>query len=133
MEGPLYHLVPRASWDVHKRSKTPYFPPTYEQVRSSSMSSADYQMKFNSYRIDLISCGLRQDGFIHLTKDPKFLIGVANNFYSSRNPWEWICLRINPAGLTSLVINTVVFKASQIMVKTHSVLGLNLSICSGAL
>ncbi len=46
---------------------------------------------------------LLQDGFIHLTKDAKFLIGVANNFYMSKNPWDWICLRIDPGKLTSEV------------------------------
>jgi len=72
-----------------------------------------------------------------LTKDPNFLIGVANNFYSARNPWEWICLRINPAGLTSEVINTINHLQGKPIVhgnlKMQSVLGLKLSKCSGAL
>ena len=44
-----------------------------------------------------------QDGFIHLTKDPAFLLGVANNFYLAKEPWEWLCLRIQPDQLTSEV------------------------------
>ena len=44
-----------------------------------------------------------QDGFIHLTQDPQFLIGVANNFYLAKDPWEWICLRIDPAALQAPV------------------------------
>ncbi|CAL8463589.1 g3123 [Coccomyxa elongata] len=74
MTEPLYHLVPKDSWIEHQQSRKPYFPPTYDQ-----------------------------DGFIHLTKDPNFLLGVANNFYSSKDPWEWICLRIDPSRLTSEV------------------------------
>ncbi|KAK9917554.1 hypothetical protein WJX75_005714 [Coccomyxa subellipsoidea] len=74
MDKPLYHLVPENSWLSHKQSRTPYFPPTYQQ-----------------------------DGFIHLTKDANFLVGVANNFYTSKDPWEWICLRIDPRKLTSEV------------------------------
>jgi uncharacterized protein (DUF952 family) len=44
-----------------------------------------------------------QDGFIHLTKDPAFLLGVANNFYLAKDPWEWLCLRIEPSRLSSEV------------------------------
>ena len=30
-------------------------------------------------------------------------VGVANNFYMAKDPWTWICLRIDPALLTSEV------------------------------
>ncbi len=29
---PLYHMVPRASWETLKSKKEPYFPSTYKQV-----------------------------------------------------------------------------------------------------
>lgn len=69
--GDLFHLVPKDTWVEHKAAETPYYPNTYEQ-----------------------------DGFTHLTKDPGFLLGVANNFYRATTPWNWICLRIDPKKLT---------------------------------
>lgn len=50
---------------------------------------------------------LAQDGFTHLTKDPSFLLGVANNFYRATTPWQWICLRIDPSKLTHEVLGAL--------------------------
>ena len=52
MADHLYHLVPQSTWQACKQAGKQYFPPTYSQ-----------------------------DGFIHLTKDPKLLLPVANHFY----------------------------------------------------
>jgi uncharacterized protein (DUF952 family) len=50
--APLYHLVPEAAWRAAKEEGGGiYTPPTYAQ-----------------------------DGFTHLTADPKLLLGVANHF-----------------------------------------------------
>eukprot|EP00603_Paraphysomonas_imperforata_P009313 CAMPEP_0114428946 /NCGR_PEP_ID=MMETSP0103-20121206/9211_1 /TAXON_ID=37642 ORGANISM="Paraphysomonas imperforata, Strain PA2" /NCGR_SAMPLE_ID=MMETSP0103 /ASSEMBLY_ACC=CAM_ASM_000201 /LENGTH=125 /DNA_ID=CAMNT_0001598225 /DNA_START=148 /DNA_END=525 /DNA_ORIENTATION=- len=54
--------------------KSEYFPPTYDQ-----------------------------DGFIHATAEPKFLLQVGNNFYKSVRG-DWICLKIDVTKLTSRVI-----------------------------
>ncbi|KAG2438500.1 hypothetical protein HXX76_005051 [Chlamydomonas incerta] len=50
--APLYHLVQESIWTKCKADGSAYYPPTYEQ-----------------------------DGFIHLTADPRFLLGVGNQFY----------------------------------------------------
>ncbi|PNW81813.1 hypothetical protein CHLRE_06g261350v5 [Chlamydomonas reinhardtii] len=50
--APLYHLVQESIWAKCKAEGTAYFPPTYDQ-----------------------------DGFIHLTAEPRFLLGVGNQFY----------------------------------------------------
>ncbi|KAK9815700.1 hypothetical protein WJX72_008279 [[Myrmecia] bisecta] len=71
--GLLYHLVPHGTWETHKSSKTAYFPPTYEQ-----------------------------DGYIHLTKEPAFLLQVANHFYTDV-PGPWVVLCIDSSKLTSEV------------------------------
>jgi uncharacterized protein (DUF952 family) len=54
MLAVVYHLVPKEEWTKCKSSMKPYFPPTYGA-----------------------------DGFIHLTKDPKLLLDVANHFYTN--------------------------------------------------
>mmetsp|Transcript_35177 Transcript_35177/g.111185 ORF Transcript_35177/g.111185 Transcript_35177/m.111185 type:complete len:152 (+) Transcript_35177:180-635(+) len=71
--GALYHLVPAEVWAALKAAGTPYFPPTYEG-----------------------------DGFIHLTKDPQLLLGVANHFYTDV-PGAYVVLVIDSARLTSEV------------------------------
>lgn len=48
-----------------------------------------------------------QDGFIHLTEDPSALETVFNTFYTAKEPWEWTCLVIDPAKLTSKVRTVV--------------------------
>ncbi|KAG2430658.1 hypothetical protein HYH02_013656 [Chlamydomonas schloesseri] len=50
--APLYHLVQESIWAKCKADGAAYYPPTYEQ-----------------------------DGFIHLTADARFLLGVGNLFY----------------------------------------------------
>ena len=39
-----------------------------------------------------------QDGFIHATAEPVFLLGVANHFYKN-SEGDWICLRIDTHSL----------------------------------
>lgn len=48
----------------------------------------------------LISC--LQDGFIHLTKDPAFLLGIGNHFYKGVKD-DFLLLCLDPARLTSKV------------------------------
>jgi len=72
-DNVLYHLVPKASWDETRAAGKPYFPPTYEQ-----------------------------DGFIHLTKEPELLLGVANHFYKDV-VGEYVVLCIDHGKLTSAV------------------------------
>lgn len=43
-----------------------------------------------------------QDGFIHLTADPKLLLEVANRFYQN-STGDWEVLVIDPAKLTAEV------------------------------
>mmetsp|Transcript_37989 Transcript_37989/g.63874 ORF Transcript_37989/g.63874 Transcript_37989/m.63874 type:complete len:478 (+) Transcript_37989:188-1621(+) len=73
MSGSLYHLVPKTTWIKSKLFGQPYFPPTYDA-----------------------------DGFIHLTKDPKLLLPVANHFYSDV-PGDFLVLCIDSTKLTSEV------------------------------
>ena len=61
-----------------------------------------------------------QDGFTHLTKDPAFLLGVANNFYRATTPWNWICLRIDPKKLSHEVLATSVLKGELFFVHNPS-------------
>ncbi|GLC45007.1 hypothetical protein PLESTB_001744300 [Pleodorina starrii] len=70
----LYHMVQKDLWISAKRSKQPYFPPTYEQ-----------------------------DGFIHLTADPGFLLGIGNHFYRGV-PGDFLLLVLDPAKLTAKVV-----------------------------
>lgn len=65
---------PQATWEHCVSTSAPYYPSTYEQ-----------------------------DGFIHLTKDPSFLLKVANHFYREPADTEWILLVIDGAKLTSEV------------------------------
>eukprot|EP00123_Amoebidium_parasiticum_P008094 comp18570_c0_seq1/m.20069 comp18570_c0_seq1/g.20069 ORF comp18570_c0_seq1/g.20069 comp18570_c0_seq1/m.20069 type:complete len:128 (-) comp18570_c0_seq1:327-710(-) len=51
-DNMLYHLVPLSTWSECKATGKEYYPATYAK-----------------------------DGFIHLTKEPRFLLSVANNFY----------------------------------------------------
>ena len=44
-----------------------------------------------------------QDGFIHLTEDPSALETVFNTFYTAKEPWDWVCLVVDPAKLNSMV------------------------------
>lgn len=66
-KSSLFHLCKEALWNESKLSGQPYTPPTYEQ-----------------------------DGFVHLTEDPKLLLTVANHFYAD-DPVEntWIVLVIS--------------------------------------
>lgn len=66
----LYHLVPKESWSATRAAGKAYYPPTYEQ-----------------------------DGFIHLTKEARLLLGVANHFYTDI-PGEYVVLALDPAKLT---------------------------------
>ena len=70
----LYHMCPKSTWDDCKATNTPYYPPTYHQ-----------------------------DGFIHLTGDPKLLIQVANHFYQNEKG-DWIVLLIDENRLSSKVV-----------------------------
>ncbi|GIL77878.1 hypothetical protein Vretimale_6508 [Volvox reticuliferus] len=72
--SPLYHMVQKEIWVTAKQSNQPYFPPTYEQ-----------------------------DGFIHLTADPGFLLGIGNHFYRSV-PGDFLLLVLDPAKLTAKVV-----------------------------
>eukprot|EP00240_Pyramimonas_obovata_P005385 CAMPEP_0118927298 /NCGR_PEP_ID=MMETSP1169-20130426/4799_1 /TAXON_ID=36882 /ORGANISM="Pyramimonas obovata, Strain CCMP722" /LENGTH=412 /DNA_ID=CAMNT_0006869039 /DNA_START=96 /DNA_END=1330 /DNA_ORIENTATION=- len=71
MSGTLYHLVPKTTWIKSKLFGEDYFPPTY-----------------------------KQDGFIHLTEDPKMLLEVANQFYTDV-PGDFLVLCIDSTKLTS--------------------------------
>ena len=69
----------------------------------------------------LLSCGFMwvgvQDGFIHLTADPKLLLEVANRFYvASQGDWE--VLVIDPAKLTAEVrkVSRMLFAAGRLFV-----------------
>ena len=62
---PLYHLVPKSSWETVPPGGT-YEPPTYEQ-----------------------------DGFTHLTSCPSHLLPVGNRFYREPRGEEWVCLEID--------------------------------------
>ena len=44
----------------------------------------------------------QQDGFIHLTKDPQFLIGIGNHFYKDIQG-DFILLVLDPTKLTAKV------------------------------
>ncbi|GLI63085.1 hypothetical protein VaNZ11_005987 [Volvox africanus] len=71
---PLYHMVQKELWVAAKESNQPYFPPTYDQ-----------------------------DGFIHLTADPAFLLGIGNHFYRSVGG-DFLLLVLDPAKLTAKVV-----------------------------
>ncbi len=43
-----------------------------------------------------------QDGFIHLTADPDFLLGIGNHFYRDV-PGQFLLLVLDPAKLTAKV------------------------------
>jgi uncharacterized protein (DUF952 family) len=44
-----------------------------------------------------------QDGFVHATAEPKFLLMVGNNFYKNVLG-DWICLKIDVRKLSSPVV-----------------------------
>ncbi len=50
----------------------------------------------------MLSMSNRQDGFVHLTADPKLLLEVANRFYIDV-PGDWMVLVIEASKLTSEV------------------------------
>ena len=62
---PIFHMCEVTLWESSKE-KGSYVPPTYEQ-----------------------------DGFIHATAEPQFLIDVANHFYRE-STGDWICIKIDP-------------------------------------
>jgi uncharacterized protein (DUF952 family) len=66
----LYHMCDEEEWK-QALVDGKYVPPTFEQ-----------------------------DGFIHATAEPQFLIEVANHFYQS-SKGKWICLKIDPNSLGS--------------------------------
>uniref|UniRef100_A0A383VBQ5 DUF952 domain-containing protein n=1 Tax=Tetradesmus obliquus TaxID=3088 RepID=A0A383VBQ5_TETOB len=72
--GTLYHLVQQEVWQQCKAAAQPYFPPTYGA-----------------------------DGFIHLTKEPQLLLGVANHFYTTV-PGTFLVLAIDSTKLSSKVV-----------------------------
>ena len=114
--GDLFHLVPKDTWVEHKAAETPYYPNTYEQVKGCACFDCCWCHTYSAHGLAftwrelslpqslLLFLSTRklsvQDGFTHLTKDPGFLLGVANNFYRATTPWNWICLRIDPKKLT---------------------------------
>ncbi|KXZ52180.1 hypothetical protein GPECTOR_10g809 [Gonium pectorale] len=67
-------MVQAELWRAAKDSGKPYFPPTYEQ-----------------------------DGFIHLTADPKFLLGIGNHFYRTVQG-EFLLLVLEPERLAAKVV-----------------------------
>lgn len=71
--GKLYHMVELARWRACQAAQEKYVPPTY-----------------------------KQDGFIHLTSDPKMLLAVANHFYTAA-PGDWVVLVIDPTKLSACV------------------------------
>ncbi|GIL50054.1 hypothetical protein Vafri_6355 [Volvox africanus] len=73
-DAPLYHMVQKELWVAAKESNQPYFPPTYDQ-----------------------------DGFIHLTADPAFLLGIGNHFYRSVRG-DFLLLVLDPGKLTAKVV-----------------------------
>jgi uncharacterized protein (DUF952 family) len=74
MSNKLYHLVQKSVWQAAKQSGNEYYPFTYQQ-----------------------------DGFIHLTKDPQFLLGVGNHFYQAV-PGDYLLLVIDAEKLKAKVI-----------------------------
>mmetsp|Transcript_22891 Transcript_22891/g.58383 ORF Transcript_22891/g.58383 Transcript_22891/m.58383 type:complete len:144 (-) Transcript_22891:346-777(-) len=75
MSAPLYHLVAADLWSEAKQQGKSYFPPTYAQ-----------------------------DGFIHLTADPEFLLGVGNRFYKNSPHKEWLLLVLDASKLSAKVV-----------------------------
>jgi uncharacterized protein (DUF952 family) len=75
----LYHMCDVEDWNEQIASNGFYVPPTYEQ-----------------------------DGFIHATAVPSFLLGVANHFYKD-STGSWICLKIDP---NSFAMGKVIYEAA---------------------
>ena len=69
VEPLIYHMCIKSEWEKQCEETGHYVPPTYDQ-----------------------------DGFIHATAEPEFLLGVANHFYKE-SKGDWICLRIDPHSL----------------------------------
>ncbi|GAX75273.1 hypothetical protein CEUSTIGMA_g2718.t1 [Chlamydomonas eustigma] len=74
MTNDLYHLVQRSVWQAVKEAGVEYYPSTYQQ-----------------------------DGFIHLTKDPQFLLGIGNHFYKAVQG-EYLLLVLDAEKLKAKVI-----------------------------
>eukprot|EP00775_Hariotina_reticulata_P006071 gene6071-6310_t len=72
--GTLYHLVQSSIWNTDKSENKAYYPPTYDA-----------------------------DGFIHLTKEARLLLDVANHFYKEIQG-EFLVLAIDSKALTSKVV-----------------------------
>mmetsp|Transcript_11592 Transcript_11592/g.17617 ORF Transcript_11592/g.17617 Transcript_11592/m.17617 type:complete len:145 (+) Transcript_11592:25-459(+) len=70
----IYHMTERQDFESQVSRDQVYFPPTYEQ-----------------------------DGFVHATAEPSFLLGVGNLFYKDK-VGDWICLEIDCQKLKSRVV-----------------------------
>jgi uncharacterized protein (DUF952 family) len=74
VQEPVYHMCDEATFNSMTANKGLYYPPTYSQ-----------------------------DGFIHATGDPNFLLGVGNHFYKSV-VGNWICLKLEPSQLGGKIV-----------------------------
>jgi hypothetical protein len=121
--GTLHHLVQLDIWKQCKDSAQPYFPPTYEvrllpysaaariiQQHNRYGSSLQTFIKFNQLQLR----PLQADGFIHLTKEPQLLLGVANHFYT-QVPGTFLVLAIDSTKLSSKVRTFTNWQDSDVM------------------
>ena len=67
----IFHMAIESDFKSQIESTQQYIPPTYEQ-----------------------------DGFVHATKDPKFLLGIGNHFYKS-SVGNWVLVKLDSSRLGS--------------------------------
>ena len=76
VQEPIYHMCEIRLFETATANGSMYYPPTYPQ-----------------------------DGFIHATKEPQFLIDVANHFYKESNG-DWICIKLEPMMLPPVIFES---------------------------
>lgn len=74
VQDPIYHMAIESQFDEQTKSGGLYVSPTFQD-----------------------------DKFIHATKEPEFLIDVANHFYKE-SVGDWVCIKIIPELLGSPVV-----------------------------
>ena len=76
VQAPIFHMCIALEFETETKNGGHYYPPTYSV-----------------------------DGFIHATKEPQFLIDVANHFYKA-SKGDWICIKLEP-----LLLPPVIFES----------------------
>jgi uncharacterized protein (DUF952 family) len=82
----IYHMCNKEALDIQFSTEGAlYYPPTYTQ-----------------------------DGFIHATADPNFLLGVGNHFYKD-DRGDWVCLKLDP-NMLNRIGSKIVYEAGSYLI-----------------